>query len=316
MRTDTMRTDTMRTDTMRTAVGAADDTMKSPSRHPEPQPLVFVHVPKTAGTTLKKVFARQYGHESLFKTQPEEDLEGTVSRLRDLDRAERQRVRLIQGHMPFGIHEALGAPVRYVTMLRNPVDRMVSHYYYARRIPDHYLYDAVHSMSLREYVETSGGGISLEMDNGQVRSIAGAPHHLVEAGECSREMLDMAKRNLALRFDAVGILERFDESLLVFRRAFDWRIPLYIRRNVTKDRPSVREIDDQTLAIIEEHNRYDLELYRFAVELFDSRIRDLGPVFQAEIHMFKLLNNAYNRMRPARDRWLRFRARPTSRREA
>lgn len=299
----------MQTNTIRTVAAATNDVMaETPSS--SPRPLVFVHVPKTAGTTLKRVFAREYGHESLFKTLPEEDLEGTVARFRDLDHEDRSRVRLIQGHMPFGIHQVLGEPVQYVTMLRNPVDRVVSHYYYARRLPEHYLHDAIRAgMTLKEYVTTAGGGLSLELDNGQTRSIAGAPHHLLEVGACTEEMLELAKQNLDRHFGAVGLLERFDESLLVFRRAFGWGIPFYVRRNVTRNRPRVREIDADTLAVIEDHNRLDMELYRYATQRLDDRIRQLGPGFQLELRSFEALNRLYNWIRPARDRWLGFRAR-------
>ena len=35
---------------------------------------------------------------------------------------------VIGGHMPYGAHEFLG-PCEYVTLLRHPVDRVLSHYY-------------------------------------------------------------------------------------------------------------------------------------------------------------------------------------------
>jgi len=51
-------------------------------------------------------------------------------------------------------------------MLRNPIDWIISHYYYVRRIPRHYLYNRVVSqnMNLEEYVMS---GILSEINNEQ-----------------------------------------------------------------------------------------------------------------------------------------------------
>lgn len=293
----------MQTETVHPATGLAEQRMSHP-RSPDSRPLIFLHIPKTAGTTLERILARQYGHDALFKMRPEEeDLEGAVQRLRDLDAATRRKVRLIHGHMHFGIHDVLGEPVPYMTMLRHPVDRVISHYYYVKRRPNHYLHDLVRDgMTLREYVETAGGGRSIEFDNGQTRAYAGPPYDRAEVGTCDEEMLEAARRNLDTHFRAVGVSERFDESLLLFRHAFGWRLPFYVRHNVTRNRPSMDEVDPETRAVVEEHSRLDLALYRYATDRLDARVRELGVSFQAELAAFRTLNTLYNRARAVRHR--------------
>ena len=59
----------------------------------------------------------------------------------------RDSVRLIWGaHVEYGLHEYLSEPVSYFTLLREPVNRVLSHYYFAREqrcapedpsLPDH-----------------------------------------------------------------------------------------------------------------------------------------------------------------------------------
>jgi hypothetical protein len=91
-------------------------------------------------------------------------------------------------------------------------------------------------------------------------------------------MLGEAKENLG-RFDAVGVVERFDESLaLILERVGDAdpssppRVPEYESRRVNPDRPALEELDDESLAALRRHNELDLELQAFACELVEERL--------------------------------------------
>ena len=54
-------------------------------------------------------------------------------------------------------------------------------------------------------------------------------------GTCDERTLDQAKRNLADSFSAVGICERFEESLVLFAEIFGWQVPFYENRKVSKN---------------------------------------------------------------------------------
>lgn len=43
-------------------------------------------------------------------------------------------------------------------------------------------------------------------------------------GQCSPEMLESAKKNLQ-DFAAVGLTERYNETLILLKRAFNWHNP-------------------------------------------------------------------------------------------
>jgi hypothetical protein len=68
----------------------------------------------------------------------------------------------------------------------------------------------------------------------------------------------------------VGICERFEESLMLIAKTFDWEVPFYENRKVSKNRSRV---DQNTIELIREHNRLDLELYEFGKKLFDESMR-------------------------------------------
>src|SRR5581483_11493826 len=70
-------------------------------------------------------------------------------------------------------------------------------------------------------------------DNLQTRHLSGLTG--VAFGECSAAMLDAAKANLEREF-AVGLVERFDESIVSLSKIFRWRAPFYVKTNVSRTR--------------------------------------------------------------------------------
>jgi hypothetical protein len=204
----------------------------------------------------------------------------------DLARADLSQTRVIQSHLAFGLHRQLDGPATYVTMLREPVDRMISLYYFTLQDD----YRAIHREareSLSSLEAFVAGGALLETDNGQVRRLSGQP---AEFGRCTSEMLELARLNIRDHFALVGLSERFDESLLLMRERFGWGPVFYLREKTTARRPARRDLSPATVEAILEHNRLDLELYRFAEQLHAELVARAGPDFQAEVQAFGALN--------------------------
>src|SRR6185436_7498297 len=176
--------------------------------------LVFLHIPKAAGSTLDSLLAQRFDPA---RTLTIRNSVKQIEELKALSGEERAKLDLIKGHFPYGIHEHLPRPCEYITMLRDPVERMISHYYYVLRTRGHYLHELVTTkgIGLKDYAV---GGLSEELDNGQVRLISGCGRR-PPYGACSREFLELAKQNLRERFALVGLAERFDETGLQIGRA-------------------------------------------------------------------------------------------------
>ncbi len=77
------------------------------------------------------------------------------------------------------------------------------------------------------------------------------------------------------RFGFVGLTERFDESIVMMKHFLGWRKLRYFVRKQTRDRPSMDKVDPASLQLIRECNKFDLELYEFAQELFQRQIDEL-----------------------------------------
>ena len=240
---------------------------------PAPSPLIFLHIPKAGGTTLQDIVVRQYRAGKGFRFTG--DL-NQLAQFEAMPQEERDGFDVLLGHVHFGLHERLSRPALYMTMLRDPVDRIVSHYYFVKARKEHYLHKAIieKGMSLKEYAEKRA---CIEVDNDQVRWLCARPHKAVPIGKVSREMVEEAKWNLAHSISVVGLVERFEESLCCFGRAFGWADVSYGgRKNVTPDRPPLEEISEEAIRTIREVNRYDVELYGLARALFEEQMLRLG----------------------------------------
>jgi hypothetical protein len=266
---------------------------RSVERMPPHTALIFIHIPKAAGTTLHEIVSRQFPREATF-TIDGAHVRRSIEEFKGLPQEERERIRCLKGHMPFGLHSHFPVPATYITLLRDPVERIISHYYYVLRQPKHYLHDEVarKNMTLDEYVRS---GLSPELTNGQTRLVSGIEKVDSVAGTepVTADVLQAAKTNLHHYFAAVGLSEKFDESLLLFRRLFGWRNIFYLPQNVTEGRPLRQQITTDALGAIQSNNRFDLELYDFAKQRFGQLVAEEGPAFQAEVHAFAILNRAY-----------------------
>jgi Galactose-3-O-sulfotransferase len=224
--------------------------------------LIFLHIPKTAGTTLNRIIEWQYNPLSIYTVDPHR-IRATVQRFRTLSEQRRRRFQVVRGHLFYGIHEYLPQGATYITMLREPVARVLSSYFFILRRPLHPLHRKLkkEKLGVEDLI-----ALTPDKENLQCRFIGG----IGKTGVCDRSVLDKAKEHLARSFRVVGISERFEESLLLMATKFGWSLSYYENRKVAKNR-SV--IDPGVIELIRQHNSLDLELYDFGTKLFEEDLR-------------------------------------------
>lgn len=254
--------------------------------------VVFLHIGKTAGSTLRKVLLRNYPRSTVISIGSRSPnptrlrREETIEIFESLPEGRRLSARLITGHTIFGIHELVPRPSVYITLLRDPVRLVISQYEYVRRREDHWLHAQARRLTLAEYVRS---GISLETDNSQTRAISGDRE--TPFGVCDETMLELAKRNIEECFAVVGLTERFDESLLLMQRTFGWRRIHYVRANAAPRRTKPR-LRPEVAAIVEEQNHLDIELYRWAAARLEASFRS-APGSSFDLERFRQSNRLY-----------------------
>lgn len=228
-------------------------------------PLIFLHIFKAGGTSLRKVVRQQYPNA---KCQVFEGSFPESNAWREQPQEERDACELLIGHQHYGQHEFLSNPVTYMTVLREPVDRILSYYYFVLRYKQHYSYDyGFHeNMSISELY---GLGRFIELDNIQTRLLNPQPERQYPFGSIDESMFEVALKNLR-SIQRVGVVERMGDFLDVLRLSEGWSIERTPHENRTSDRPAAEAHDDRTLEIIREHNRWDALLYEEARRLFEK----------------------------------------------
>jgi len=256
--------------------------------------LIFVHIPKAGGTALNNIINKNYQKGTIFQFNKENSFESFIK----LTGSEKSKYSCFRGHIGYGLHNYLpkDISVKYITMLRDPIDRVVSHYYYVLRQPEHYLHEEVcgRGMSLKEYVLSE---LTSELCNGQTRLLASFDGEVIDFNK--KDIIDgndlkIAKINLQKYFSFVGITEEFDVSVLLLREIFKWDKIYYYKKNASRSRPTLSSIGDSVKDIISKNNSIDMELYEYAKDLFHEKLKFYRDPIEAGLKPFKLCNRIYS----------------------
>lgn len=245
--------------------------MTMASQHPGL--LAFVHLHKAAGTTLIHLLRRNFFLRHM-DVRPFRKESGGVFRARDLRTCLRLNpfLRCIAGHSvrAWSDLESLVPNVRYITILRDPIDRFVSHFLYRQDVH-------AATTSFQEAMDRE------KEHNLQTRYIAGS------------DDLDEAKRMLDRRFLLAGVSQEFDTFLLLLSRKLGlapsdvW----YVSQNVASRRGTDRR--DMARRLIEENHdalvamhRVDLQLHEYVkAEVLPREVALYGPDFHRHLQEFR-----------------------------
>jgi hypothetical protein len=233
--------------------------------------LVFVHINKTAGTTVRYVLRSSYGARHCDVEPWHGAWTEPPFSTSDLQRVRRLYPRLasIAGHRVSG-HvdlEEPGTDFRYLTILREPVALCASRFQY--RLDHRKRTD----LSFEEWIQKDW------VRDAQTQRIGGT-------SDVNDAISVIAQKEMF-----VGLTETFDESMVLLRalRAPDLDIR-YAPVNVAKRSEVARGLlaDATTRAMIVDANRADLELYRHVKdELFPALRREYGPSLGGSVAAFR-----------------------------
>jgi hypothetical protein len=253
----------------------------------------FLHIPKTGGSTLRSVLARQYGLDAVLYCEPTSPNWPKGLSVLDFVRGEleQREIALITGHYPLGVHEYTRRPVRYFSMMRDPLDRELSNYYYAFNYQPHPFRKAILSGEL-----PFDAFLARHADDPSASQL----YLLAGLYPLRDDALAAANFNACRSLTALGVAERFDESLLFFAKQLGWRPPLYVRRNVTRldDRKQTEReaMSRSAQPKAMQHLRADYALYGLANVLLNHFILSCGEEFRQAYGSFMELQDELSRI--------------------
>ena len=220
--------------------------------------LLFEHVPKCGGVSVSRYLKQNYAPDEIYELSGGKPSE-SIAEFKRSSEKDRQRFRLILGHGAHQLWALMDSETIGMTILRDPVDRIVSHYYFVLASPAHYLYEKVTSqnMSLTDYATS---GISGELQNNYVcRFLQISPE---EAEQEPDRTVENAYSLLQTQYAVVGTLEQLNQTMNSVRKVAGLRSRWKNEQhNVNKRRRSTEEITDEERKVISDVNALDVKLY-------------------------------------------------------
>ncbi len=240
---------------------------------------VFTHIPKCGGTSF-----RRFINDLAISSGINEDqiyipglngLENTKNLLTldqiELDRVRGRNIRVLADHTLYKGIDQLSIKMAnpfYYTILRDPIERFISHYnFFCKKLGNR----GLRGVSLNEIGEEKLVEVLSNFSNLQIRYLTN-----YRSGEVNKSTLLDAIFILESKFPCFGLLEDMETSLALFNQLKpDWLhgdvfFPI-LNKNKTDERLSTEIIER-----IQESNSLETELYNRAVDIFQKRCECLN----------------------------------------
>ncbi|MDD5070696.1 MAG: sulfotransferase family 2 domain-containing protein, partial [Candidatus Omnitrophica bacterium] len=237
---------------------------------------IVLHIPKAAGTTLRMHFENCFGFDRVVSFYEDDDnfenRQQSRDYLRDLSSKDKQKIKMIYGHTAcYGLHKYFNRPYRYITFLRDPVDRMISMYNYRMGLfyskgewTKEFFTKSGERQKFKDWIEVIPGY------KNQLLRILLQDTDFDQNSRSLAEQLEKAK-DILRKFWFIGFVEDFknDSSYL----CKELGIPnCQIRKNVTKTK-YLAENYEEVRKFVLSFSPIDKEIYDYALALKRNRQR-------------------------------------------
>lgn len=216
--------------------------------------IVSIHIPKTAGTSFFQVLQQQYGEEASLQWK-RKDIQEIRNKNILAKNAVNENIKALHGH--FTVSEIKGIAEEYqpkiIVWLRDPVERVLSNYYFFQQ---------------------------------RIRSGLTKPNKSHRSDEPVLEYCRHPKTRNRMNYFLegidlndlffIGIYERFDEDLAILGQKLGWGYIDKIEQNrLAIDKGSLPLITESDRDIIRSLNQQDVEIYEAALQLRSLNQGDL-----------------------------------------
>lgn len=210
--------------------------------------LVSLHIPKTAGTAFRLILSENINPKRFAKVDIFNSGRIKVNDVHFSEKKLNKKITVIHGHFSYlklNDFFALKANVRYITWLRDPVERVLSNYYFLKGIIEARLNEQLDENLFNRMGKTLEEFVSME-ENQNVMSkfLEGAPLE---------------------NFEFIGIQDRFEEELKELQQVMGWELGGNSVHNKTDQKTKTH--DKSLIELIKEKNIEDIRLYNRVMKL-------------------------------------------------
>lgn len=216
--------------------------------------VLSLHIPKTAGTSFRNILKEVYGEKAVVRFDINN--KGVVRLNQEFyTKKKLPDSRVIHGHFTYrDINTQFDLPkdIQKITWLRNPVDRVISNYFY-----------------LESRLKTL-----LNEEQNNLNILSKMQRSLIEYArdEINRNRQSNFLSGITLEeFDFVGIQEDFENDLIEISKVLNWeKLPNILHQNKTPIKKN--NLNIEIIKEIEWLNQNDMELYKNALHLREKSL--------------------------------------------
>ena len=220
--------------------------------------ILFDHLPKCGGTTVSAFLKENYPVRLIYETDGSNP-QKSVEEFKKLPQKNRWKYHLYHGHLAHHIIDHVNSSSIFITVLREPVDRIISHYFFVKGRKSHYLHKEIveKNISLEDYCSS---GLSHELRNFYVTHYTGLS--IEEAESKPVESVDLAFKILTEKYHLVGFQDEIPAFVNALIQTASLQAPFKNTvRKKSNNRLKIDSLPKSTIDKITEVNFLDARLY-------------------------------------------------------
>ncbi len=261
------------------------------------QQIIFNHIPKTGGTTLRIIFNKVYGEENVFFINSR-NIGESLERFKNLSNYSKSKFKVISGHGADFFTKFTKHPIK-ISIIREPVSMFISQYYYLKQSNNSNFKNEINSLvSIDDYldyaIKNGQNNLLTRYFSNSIDFLTNPTIQIPNLNVDGNILIEKAKQNID-NYKLIINLSHFDKGIYQLSKLLKWRhIPLYRPSNITIGK-NKKDYTADFIRKIEDTLKWDIELYNYInsrnPEITNTYIQD-----NLAYKLFLLRQNAISRI--------------------